>query len=93
MTSRTRRTSSSRRRTAAPSRRGEFNVFVTRIGDEPTVHRMRVGATVKDCLGRAGINGGAKDIRLDARPTTLNTRVRKDQVISIVGQVEGGGGL
>ena len=70
--------------------RGAFDVFVTRIGEEPTVHQMTPGSTVKDCLEKAGIDVEAEDLRLDAKPTTMTSRVSSKQVISIVGNVEGG---
>lgn len=77
------------------SNRRSINVFVVHIGDEPIVVEMPVGSTVKDCLQRANVavsEAKTNQIRLDAKNTTLATRVRQDQIISIVGNVEGNGG-
>jgi len=81
-------------RSTRTSRRVVFDVFVTDIGEEPRVFEMSPGSTVGDCLSKAGYSRTtASTVRLDARACNLTTRVKQNQIISIVGNVEGGGGL
>ena len=77
-------------KTVKKTTKKEFNVTLARIGQEATVHRLTVGSTVGDLLTKAGYNGDATDVRVDARPTARETKLAANQVVTIVPKVQGG---
>ena len=70
--------------------KGEFNVVLARIGEEARVYRMGAGAVLGDLLTLAGYNGDATDLRIDAKPVDRKTRLKVDDVVTIVPKVQGG---
>lgn len=70
--------------------KGEINVVIARIGEEAKIYRVPSGSTVGEALALAGYNGGATDVRVDAKAVNQNTKVTANQVITIVPKVQGG---
>lgn len=68
----------------------KFDVFVGFIGDEPKVFEFLPGATVADVLKAAGLDTDERDVRLDAVTTKLTARVKANQIVTVIGKVEGG---
>ena len=68
----------------------EIQVSVSEIGSELRVYRLPRTATVRDALGMAGINGGARDVRVNNKPAELTARLTDGAVVTAIEKVQGG---
>ena len=68
----------------------EIQVSVSEIGSELRVYRLPRTSTVRDALDKAGINGSARDVRMNNKPVEMTTRLADGAVVTAVEKVQGG---
>lgn len=87
MATRKKTTTRTKRKARTPK---NINVQVAVIGESLKVYEVPAKSTVSDVLSKANISHNGRDVRVDAAPAKLTDRIKANQIITVVGRIQGG---